>query len=246
MSQVEQTIEAIIVGRVEVGDADLVVHLLTANGRCSAFAASGRKSRRRFGGSLEPFTSVKASLGRRKTSGLFSLVEVEYLRGRSELARDLRCFALAAYVCELSERVAPEGVSTELMNLLTRFLDQLSSTSASVALRRAYELTVLTELGAQPQLDACVECGEPNAWYIDFVRGGLHCELHRMTAREIGPRTLAWLRHISSEGFIDPEGPLSFEEANRAARAVGRSLDRVWLQMFESPLRTVSFLEEQG
>lgn len=246
MSRVYQTVEAIVVGRVEVGEADLVVHLLTANGRCSAFAASGRKSRRRFGASLEPFTSVKASLGRRKASGLFPLVEVEYIRGRSALAVDLERFALAAYASELSERVAPEGAPTELMNVLTHFLDHLSLMPASLALRRAYELMVLRELGAQPQLEGCVECGEREAWFLDFVRGGVFCGIHNRLGREIGPRTRAWLQHVCSEGFLTLEGPLTAHEANRAARAIGPSLDRLWMQMLDSPLRTAAFLEAQN
>ncbi|MBX2811127.1 MAG: DNA repair protein RecO [Myxococcales bacterium] len=245
MSRIERTVLGIIVGRVEVGEADLVVHLLTQQGRCSVFVAAGRKSRRRFGGTLELFTTIQAELGKQRHSGLSPLLGSEYRVGRRALANDLECFALSSFGCELSERLAPEGAPTELMEHLEQLLDTLLLHPASLVLRRVFELGVLGALGSQPQLTGCPVCGR-TGWHLDLVHGGVFCGAHQQAATRIGPKTLAWLHHVTQHGLVDVLGPLTAEEAVRAAKAVGRSLDRVWSRLVERPLRSMSLLASLG
>nr|MDQ2647496.1 DNA repair protein RecO [Myxococcota bacterium] len=73
--------EALVLRRVEYGDADLIVTLLTLSlGRVSALARGARKSRRRFGGALEPFFTLSVTLEERRSSELFALREASVLR----------------------------------------------------------------------------------------------------------------------------------------------------------------------
>jgi len=53
--------EAYVLGTSELGEADLIVTLLSEqHGRVRGVAASARKSRRRFGGAVDPMTRVSA------------------------------------------------------------------------------------------------------------------------------------------------------------------------------------------
>ena len=116
-----------MVGGTDYGEADRVVVLLTANGRLSAFAHGARKSRRRFGGALEPFTTIEMRLDTRRRGSMPTLASATARRPRLEISRGLDTIALAAYVAELGAAVAPEGdPAPELMVLVEAALDRLS------------------------------------------------------------------------------------------------------------------------
>lgn len=247
MTSSSSSFDALVVGGVDYGEADRVVHLLTRTGRVEAFAPSARKSRRRFGGALQPFTTVRAEVGRRKAgSGLATLVSAEILRLRLGLAGDLERLALAGYAAELGFRLAPEGLPTELPGLVEGLLEALLVSPASRAARRAFELRVLAELGYRPCLDGCVVCDLP-ARFLDLERGGLLCDVHRGRAREIGPKTRAWLVACLVSGETPaPSDPLGPEEAERAARAVGPSVDLALDACLDRPPGALRLLREVG
>lgn len=239
-------VDAVVVGGVDYGEADRVVQCLGSEGRFSAFAPSARKSRRRFGAALEPFTSVRVELGRRKPgTDLRLLSSAEILRVRLGIARELERLALAAYLGELAFRLAPEGIPTDLGARLEAALDALDAHPASRTLRRAFELRLALELGLSPRLDACVACGAP-ATFLDFRRGGLLCAGHRGEGREIGPKTRAWLAHALASDAPAPSGALTPDEAERAARAVGPSLDLALRDWLDRPLGALPLLTDLG
>ena len=266
------TLRGVVVGRSDYGEADRIVVFLTEEGRLSAFAPAARRSRRRFGGATEPFTSVHIELGRPRREGLQTLSSLEIVLSRWALAQDLERFALAAYACELSARLAVEGVPTGLLPRLEAVLDALLRDPPSRAQRRSFELGVLCELGYQPELRRCVRCGAPEparrapegvedrpagvpspgarnpsvGTYLDLVQGGLLCVQHRGGAREIGPKTRAWLEAAVQSGGGDVLGPLEAPEAERAARAVGPSIDAALGQLLIRPLSSLGLLTELG
>lgn len=236
-------IDGVVVGGVDFGEADRIVRILGPDGRFSAFAHGARKSRRRFAGALQPFTSIRAELGRARAAGVPTLVSVEVVRARLSLSADLGRLALASYACELSERLAPEGAATDLVSRLTRLLDDLLAADASPAKRRAFELGLLDELGYRPEVGACVQCGGA-APYLDLPRGGTFCAAHRAGGREIGPKTRAWVvASLEDPGSL---GGLSLAEADRAARAVGPSVDAALAGLLERRLASLPLVLELG
>ncbi|HEX5101745.1 MAG TPA: recombination protein O N-terminal domain-containing protein, partial [Polyangiaceae bacterium] len=69
-----RTTHALLLKRVEYGEADLVLTLFTERfGRISALARAARKSTRRFGGALEPMHTLEVALEERPKSELFML-----------------------------------------------------------------------------------------------------------------------------------------------------------------------------
>lgn len=240
-----RALRALVVGLVDHGETHRVVHLLTPSGPVGCFAPAARRSRRRFGGALQLFNTVQAHLARTREGRMTTLLSVEPLVLRLGLSRDLERLSLAAYLSDLARRVAPEGVETQLSPRLERCLDRIEAKGATRAERRAFELFVLDELGYRPSLDPrCPRCGQPAA-FLDLERGGLFCGAHRDRGREIGPRTRAWLeRRLAGEDA--PEPPLSPEDADRAARAVGPALDAAIGGVLERPLASAAMLAELG
>ena len=88
--------EALLLRRVELGEADLVLTLFTsALGRVSALARGARKSQKRFAGALEPFFTIQVRLEERSHSELFTLSEARISRARLGMLTDLNRMEVA-------------------------------------------------------------------------------------------------------------------------------------------------------
>jgi DNA repair protein RecO (recombination protein O) len=233
--------QAVVLGRRPRGEADLVLDLLTREaGRLQALAPSGRRSRRRFGGCLEPFGGVEVVL-REGRGGLWRLEEARLLEAHLGLRADLVTIGQAAYVCELVGAAVREG--EEAASLLARLegtLSALDEGPLEVAGLRRFELDLLGLLGLAPRLVACLACGatEATGWRFAPEEGGVLC------ARCAGPspgqplslETLGWLRALQR----GEEPPAPDAEASRAAREL---LDQLLARLLGRPLRSRSFLE---
>ena len=243
-----QAFDALVVGGVDSGDADRVVHLLTQEGRLAVFAPNAKRSRRRFFGALEPFTTVSVQIApSRKRGGLSTLSDASIRRSRLELRRGLETIALGAYFAELGFRTAPEGQPSGVATLVEAGWDGLVAHEASGRLRRGFELRLMAELGYQPELGQCVGCGvSPEPMYIDFVRGGLLCPIHRGAARVVGPKTLSWMTGVLEAPTFDPTGGVPDDWAEKAALKMTGPLAAFWSSLLDRPLNASQLLAEVG
>jgi DNA repair protein RecO (recombination protein O) len=236
---------ALIVGGVDYGEADRVVHLLTGRGQLAAFAFGAKKSRRRFAGALQPFFTVRPEFELRRREGMPVLRAASIECARMGISQDLVAIGTAGYVAELAARVAPEGEASEaILALVEAVLDSLNAgVRPRPSVRRAFELMLLDELGYRPELAGCVECGA-GPGFIDFARGGALCGAHRGGARPIGPKTSAWVQRVldARSGF-DPTAGLDPAWADTAAEKLGPSLDAVYRSLLDRPLRSLAVLE---
>lgn len=241
-----QAVEALVVGGAPSGDADRVVHLLTPDGRLAVFAPQAKRSRRRFGGALEPFTTIEAQLApQKKRSGLPTLTDATVRRARLALRRDLSTIALASYFSELGFRTAPEGQSTEVPTLVEAAWDRLLNEPATRRLRRTFELRLMAELGYAPELDRCVACGvAPDMGFVDLVRGGLLCAIHRGASTRVGPKTLHWLRAVLSSPELDESGGVDSEWAETAATKCTGPFVAFFQSLMSRPLHATALLAE--
>ncbi len=238
---------ALVVGGVDYGDADRVVHLLTHNGRLAAFAHGAKKSKKRFAGSLEPFSTIRCTMSPRASHGMPSMTQATVERARLPLRDDLSKIALASYVVELSSKVAPEALPADsILELAERTLDRLvEAAKVNMAHRRAFELRLVDALGYRPRTDACLVCGTAAAeMFLDLSAGGVLCALHRTTGRAIGPKTIAWMEQVfefADRG--DEEVGLGPEHADRAARALGPTTAAFFHGLLPKPLASLALLE---
>ena len=174
-----QRCEALVLRHIDYGEADRIVSLLTTEfGLQKGFARSARKSRKRFGSALEPFTQVIVHW-RSGRGSLWDLQETELLTSRRGLCTDLHRLALASYGVELTELLLEEGQPQPLVfELLCHFLDYLEQGGDSDVGRLLFELRLVYLLGYIPHLLHCSEClkifsAEPVRF--DAARGGSLC-----------------------------------------------------------------------
>lgn len=244
---------AIVLRAVDTGEADRVVTLLTRErGKVAAYARGARASRRRFGGSLEPFTLVVAEVRERSGSELLGLDSVSPLAAFGGIRGDLARIACAGYAAELArELVRDHEPHEDLFELLSAYLRMLDVGPARPAGLRAFELGALRAAGLSPRLDACARCGGPlstdRSARLDPGQGGLLCEACRSSAAPGSPTvsaaTAAALARLADGGLdaaaAEPLAPPEGREARDALTAfVEHHLGR--------RLQARRFLEEVG
>jgi DNA repair protein RecO (recombination protein O) len=176
--------DALVLRRVELGEADLIVALFTRElGRVSALARSARKSRKRFGGALEPFFTLRVRLEERARSELFLLSEASIVRPRLGLLSELVRLEVAGRALGWVRRAAPpRSPEPEAFQLLERLLDQLSTSEPNLAAESVLAelgLALLGAFGWGIDFERCVSCGRPcpegTTSTVDASRGGLLC-----------------------------------------------------------------------
>ncbi len=156
--------EALVLRVVEFGESDLILHLLTPEtARLTAIARHARRSRKRFGGTLDLFNHLRTSCVRRGRGGMARLEQATLVRAFTAIRQDSARFAVGCYLLELLGRLAPEGgVRADAQRLFSFALSALGSLEAKrpdARIRALLELRALDAVGLCPVLESCVRCG---------------------------------------------------------------------------------------
>ena len=175
-------VDAIVLSRFELGEADRVLTLLTPDhGKVRAIARGIRRPTSRLGGSLEPFAELRVALAHGRTFEVITQVSVGHAWLR--LRDSLESAATAWYLAELADRSSEEGSPAEpLYLLLRRGYELLEAGMAPDRVARWYEMHLADELGVRPEVDRCTECDrmlEPTDTFRWVpVLGGVLCHRH--------------------------------------------------------------------
>lgn len=176
--------EALLLGRVEYGEADLIVHLFTeSHGRISAIARNARRTQKRFLGALEPFHTLKIEMSEAVRGDLYSLKASTIEVPRDQLTRQLCLLTEAGRALSWLRGAAPASVAEpRLWTTIISLLDELVAVEQVAPpehLTAAFALRLLDILGWGMNFQSCVSCGKEcpqsrPAW-VSPERGGLIC-----------------------------------------------------------------------
>ncbi len=169
--------EAYLLRTQPLGDADLIVSLLTAEGvLVRAVAPAARRSRRRFGGALEPWSRVVASWSAREGRELARLEHLELVRSYAAVQAQPEALAACAVVAEVTEVYGREGPpEPRAFRLVGAVLEALAAGTPPALLLRYFEYWTLRLHGLLPDTEVCAACGrrlEPRAARVE---GGSLC-----------------------------------------------------------------------
>lgn len=196
--------DAVVLRTWPVNEADLIVSFFTRDyGRLKGIAKSALKSRRRFGGALEPMTLTRAWFAERPRQELVRLDQLEIQR--SPLADPIdppRLAALSFYAEALDESLPEHDPQDAVFRLLTSVLEHTTSATAEAAVTGSppgpssgrasgpwmpltyFSLWMTRLMGLLPDLAHCIVCAEAlHAAEVSFnsYSEGLFCAAHRTT-----------------------------------------------------------------
>jgi DNA repair protein RecO (recombination protein O) len=222
---------ALLLRRVEYGESDLVVTLLTDTiGRVSALARGARKSVKRFGGVIEPMHTLHIAYDDRSGAELVVLREAKLARARAFLVTDLERMQAAGQALNWVRKAAPPRTpEPEVWSAMQRLLDDLSDPKDLVSPRArlaAAGLQLLSAFGWGIDFERCVSCGKApavgQAAAVDAARGGLVCRDCGGARRRLsGSERIALQRALSGGTLDDDCAALALDLVEQALKTHG-------------------------
>jgi DNA repair protein RecO (recombination protein O) len=240
--------EAIVLRTYPLREADLLVTLFTrAEGKVRGVARAAKKSKRRFGGALEPMTYVRAFYDVRERQELVRLDSFEVIE--SPMANEVtyaRAVALA-HVAELVDELLPDREANDAIFRLTLSVLHAMKGSEVWMPVTYFELWLTRLVGFLPELTECIVCGRSlngSPAYFHALADGLMCvDDKRLASSQISNES----RALAAQMFRAPVD--SFLETPWP-KALGADLRKFLIQILqrhiEKKLVTAGVLEKGG
>jgi DNA repair protein RecO (recombination protein O) len=197
--------EAIVLRTYPLREADLLVTLFTRlEGKVRGVARSAKKSKRRFGGALEPLTYVRAFYEDRERQELARLDSCEVLE--SPLATEVsypRAVALS-HVAELLDELLPDREANDaVFRLVLSVLAGLRGSDVWMPVTY-FDLWMTRLMGYLPELSECTVCGRTlngSRAFFHALADGLVCaEDKRLASSEMSSDS----RRLAARMFLAP------------------------------------------
>jgi len=186
--------EAIVLRTYPLRESDLLVTLFTRlEGKVKGVARAAKKSKRRFGGALEPMTYVRAVYDDRERQELVRLDSCEVIESpMSGEVTYARATALA-HVAELLDQLLPDREASDAVFRLTlAVLAELRGSALWMPVTY-FELWMTRLMGFLPEFSECAVCGralDGTRAYWHALADGLVCgDDKRIASSEMSPES---------------------------------------------------------
>jgi len=142
--------EGIVLRSIEYSDADKIVTIYTKNyGKIQAIAKGVRKTKSKFGSSLEILTDAIFLFYRGKNIDIISQTEI--LESFFSTCKEVRRFAFASNCAEIVNKLTEEGdTNVALFTLLKNTLHYLKEAKDPQLINLAFKWKAITNLGYRP------------------------------------------------------------------------------------------------
>jgi len=164
-----QRTEGIVLRTIPYGEADLIATYLTKDlGIIKVFAKSPRKTKSRFGSSLEPLTFSRIAFWGKEDAALPRLTQADIVHSFSSLRESLHCFIRVSELIEQTLHLVPErDTSRNVFPLLMKTLSTMEMGWQNPLIALFYRLKLLEITGFLPGFHVCGRCGDrSNAFHL--------------------------------------------------------------------------------
>lgn len=208
-------LRALVLRKTKLGEADVIVTLLSADGCIVRAVAKGmRKPTSRFAGRLEPACVVDLMLASGRTLEIVS--DARSVDLHAALRQEYDRLTAASVVLDVLDKMAVEGQPEErLFGLACATLSALESAEPSRqrAVVTGFLLKAMSMHGYRPHLDSCVSCAcvAEGGTEFSLEAGGVLCPACGGTAPPLsaGARNLlGWLLASTMEEIATADLPL--------------------------------------
>jgi len=194
--------EALILRSFPLGEADRLVSFLSRSaGRMRGVASGARRTKSRFGSTLEPFSYVRMWFYERETRELVRINQCELVESFLDVQRDYAVTLALALVSEVTEAVLGEHEVAEPNFRLLLLIARAIKAGAKLPLALAYFAFWTVRLGGwMPALDRCSRCGAALTDRASMARSGLFCANCTLPGqRAISQEALQLARRMAAE-----------------------------------------------
>ncbi len=238
--------EAIVLRSYPLREADLLVTFFTrSEGKIRGVAKAAKRSRRRFGGALEPLTWVRLYWEDRERQDLARIDSCEVLESPLTAPVDYPRAAALAHVAELLDELLPDREANDtVFRLALSVLNRLRAGTVWMPLTY-FDLWMTRLMGYLPELGECIVCGArlngSRAFYHALADGLMCAGDKRLASSELSGES----RAIAADMFRVPvnslqEGPWPRKRAADLRRFLMQIIER----HIEKKLITATMLEK--
>lgn len=223
--------EAIVLRSYPLHEADLLVTFFTrAEGKVKGVAKAAKKSRKRFGGALEPLTVVRLYYDDREGKELARIDSCDVLASPLTSAVDYPRAVGLGHVAELLDELLPDREANDAMfRLALAVLAHLQGGDIWLPLTY-FDLWTVRLVGFLPELTECIACGtalDGKRAFYHALADGLMCETDkRLASSEMSAES----RRTALEMF---RSPLDRFEGEGWPKQRGADLRKFLLQIIE-------------
>jgi len=251
------TSEAIVLRTWPLRESDLIVSFFTRDyGRMKGVAKAALKSRKRFGGALEPMTIARAWFAEQPLQELVRLDQLEIIRSPLSARVDQVRMTVLSFFAELIDEALPEHDPQEtVFRLLVSVIEQTNASEPNVSSESAppwmaltyFSLWMTRLMGLLPDIARCTTCGEPlragEVWFHPYS-DGLFCAVHR-NANASSISADSW--QLAQRMLRSPAAAFAGEEwTRRRAQDLRRFALQSLERHLERKLRTAEALNRLG
>src|SRR5579864_8010024 len=198
--------EALILRSFPLGEADRLVSFLSrSEGRIRGVASGARRTKSRFGSTLEQFSYVRIWFYERETRDLVRINQCELIESFLEVQRDYAVSLALALVSEVTEAVLGEHEVAEPNFRLLLVIARAIKAGAKLPVALAYFAFWTVRLGGwMPALDRCSRCGAALTNRASMAKSGFFCSNCTLPGqRAISQEALKLARRMASEKLED-------------------------------------------
>jgi DNA repair protein RecO (recombination protein O) len=240
--------EAIVLRSYPMREADLLVTFFTrAEGKIRGIARSAKKSKKRFGGALEPLTFVRVywEERERKDFDLTRIDSCDVLESPLTDTVDYHRAVALGYIAEMLDQLLPDREANDAIFRLAHAVLQNLRAGAIWMPLTYFDLWIVRLTGLLPELHACIECGTSldggKAFYHALADGLMCAEHKRLASSEMSMES----RLLAAEMFRSPVGafagaPWPRQRAVDLRRFLTQRIER----QLEKKLVTAAMLEK--
>jgi len=177
--------EAIVLRSYPVHEADLLVTFFTrAEGKLRGVAKSAKRSKKRFGGALEPLTRITVYWEDRERNELTRIDHCDVLDSPLTSTVDYPRAVALGYISEVLDQLLPDRESNETLFRLTAVVLENLQAGAIWLPITYFDLWLVRLTGLLPELEQCIECGARlnGQAYFHPLSDGLMCPEHKRLA----------------------------------------------------------------
>lgn len=239
--------EGIVLKTHKYGEADLIVTFLTpSKGIISTFAKSPRKTKSRFGSSLEPLTYSRISLWGKEQS-MLKVTQSDIIDSFHSLRENYQDFVNISKLAEILISLTPSDIPSR--KAFPFFLDALKflkspSEKPKDMLHLITQIRLLVMAGYAPKLNSCGRCGKKGQVFFPHA-GSVLCNkcapnLTKEPPIRISGKTSIFYTHciewpVNTLGRLKPQDEVITE--------LSELIDRHITYLLSKRLMTSKFLE---
>jgi len=238
-------VEAVVLKRVDFGEADRLLTLYTQErGKVRALAKGSRKTKSRLAGHVELLGHSKMLIAAGRNLDI--ITQSMTLKIYRPIRENLSRLAYAYYLAELVDRFTEEGMpNIPVYRLLLDGLGWLAETTDLNLTARFLEMCLLGHLGYRPSLFQCVSCEAnlmPEVNFFSLESGGTlcpKCASGEANSRAISLNGLKVLRFLQVRSYQEC---CRLRLSPRVRRELEDLMQQYLTYTLEKDLKSVGFL----